>query len=75
MDLFILCVAIMLFIIGLIPNNEKPVIKDNKNYKLTHCDIHKWIIKSNGFDEDSGFESTYSVCETCGFFPGTDKYE
>lgn len=72
MDLVVLLLCVVFFIISIIPVEKEEI--DNKIYKLTHCDVHKWISKSTGFDGKE-FESNYTVCEKCGYCPESGKYE
>lgn len=74
MDEFLICVIILFFVVYLVPSQQEEKI-DNNNYKLSHCDIHEWVSKSNGFEESSEFKGTYTICKICGYNPETHQYD
>lgn len=79
MDLLVLCCVVLLFMLFLVPDEESEENdsnnKDLDSYKLTHCELHKWVTKSNGFENGEGLERFYTTCEDCGYNPVTKTYE
>lgn len=77
MDLLVLCCLVLIFMLFLVPDEELEENDSNNqdldNYKLTHCELHKWVTKSNGLGGE--FEELYTKCQNCGYNPVTKTYE
>ena len=69
MEVFVLICLLTIISLWFIPNDYSEEINKN-NYKLDHCDIHKWISRPTGLEDNSN----YTQCAICGYCPESGSY-